>query len=220
MAATKSKKSAPTAQDLISAYMHAQLDGSKPCTNVYQFCQIAGCSEGDFYAQFSDLAHLKSSIWEAFMGQASDLVAQSPDFQQAPAQEKALSLLFTLFEVMTANRTYILHSAEAFKSDLASWGDLKGFRTQYKAWAKEHLSRTQQGPKALAQLQSAGTEEAFWIQFMLLFQYWVKDRSKGFEKTDILIEKSTATFFELFMDRPNSNLFDLGKYLIKDFIAH
>ena len=110
MAATKSKKSAPTSQDLISAYMHAQLDGSKPCTNVYQFCQIAGCTESDFYAQFSDLSHLKSSIWEAFMGQASDLVAQSPDFQQAPAQEKALSLLFTLFEVMTAYRTYILHN--------------------------------------------------------------------------------------------------------------
>ena len=72
----------------------------------------------------------------------------------------------------------------------------------------------------MAQLQSAGTEEAFWIQFMLLLQYWIKDRSKGFEKTDILIEKSTATFFELFMERPSSNLFDLGKYLIKYFIAH
>ena len=220
MAATKSKKTALSAQELISAFMHAQLDGTKPCTNVFQFCQIAGCSEADFYAQFSDLSHLKASIWEAFMGQASDLVQQSPDFQAAPAQEKALSLLFTLFEVMTANRTYILHSAEAFKSDLSSWSDLKGFRTQYKAWAKEHLSRTSQGPKAMAQLQSAGTEEAFWIQFMLLLQYWIKDRSKGFEKTDILIEKSTATFFELFMERPSSNLFDLGKYLIKDFIAH
>ena len=74
MAATKSKKTALSAQELISAYMHAQLDGTKPCTNVFQFCQIAGCSEADFYAQFSDLSHLKASIWEAFMGQASDLV--------------------------------------------------------------------------------------------------------------------------------------------------
>jgi hypothetical protein len=42
------------------------------------------------------------------------------------------------------------------------------------------------------------------------------DTSKGFEKTDILIEKSVNTVVDLADTKPLESLFDLGKFLWKE----
>jgi hypothetical protein len=42
------------------------------------------------------------------------------------------------------------------------------------------------------------------------------DSSPGFEKTDIVIEKSINTIFDVFDNTPLKNILDLGKFLYKE----
>ena len=58
--------------------------------------------------------------------------------------------------------------------------------------------------------------EGAWIQFLFLLKFWMDDASVGFEKTDVLIEKSVNTVVDLLDTKPLESLFDLGKFLWKE----
>jgi hypothetical protein len=58
--------------------------------------------------------------------------------------------------------------------------------------------------------------EGAWLQFLFLLKFWMDDTSKGFEKTDVLIEKSVNTVVDLLDTKPLESLFDLGKFLWKE----
>ena len=51
---------------------------------------------------------------------------------------------------------------------------------------------------------------------MLLMKFWLSDTSKGFEKTDALIEKSVNVVFEVFDNTRLDTILDLGKFLWKE----
>jgi len=42
------------------------------------------------------------------------------------------------------------------------------------------------------------------------------DDSAGFEKTDVAIEKSIHTIFDVFENTPLDNIIDFGKFLFKE----
>ena len=56
---------------------------------------------------------------------------------------------------------------------------------------------------------------AAWLQMLCIIRFWLKD-SNGFEKTDVIIEKSINTVFDLFETKPLDSLIDLGKFLWKE----
>ena len=51
---------------------------------------------------------------------------------------------------------------------------------------------------------------------MATLKFWMDDTSPNFEKTDIFIEKSVDTSFELFEIKPLKKLIDLGKFLFNE----
>jgi len=59
-------------------------------------------------------------------------------------------------------------------------------------------------------------EEGIWVQFLFILHFWVHDTSPNFEKTDIIIEKSVVTSFDLMNTKPLESLVDLGKFLWKE----
>ena len=52
--------------------------------------------------------------------------------------------------------------------------------------------------------------------FNSLMKFWISDTSKGFEKTDALIEKSVNVVFEVFDNTRLDTILDLGKFLWKE----
>ncbi|KKX47402.1 hypothetical protein [Sphingobacterium sp. IITKGP-BTPF85] len=59
-------------------------------------------------------------------------------------------------------------------------------------------------------------EEAFWLHLVSAIEFWKKDTSPSFEKTDIFIEKTIDTGFELMDNEPLRKVVDLGKFLFKE----
>jgi hypothetical protein len=47
-------------------------------------------------------------------------------------------------------------------------------------------------------------------------KFWLEDTSSSFEKTDIFIEKSVNTSFDLLDIKPLKSIIDFGKFLFKE----
>ncbi|MGZ3822880.1 MAG: TetR family transcriptional regulator C-terminal domain-containing protein, partial [Mucilaginibacter sp.] len=59
-------------------------------------------------------------------------------------------------------------------------------------------------------------KDALWVQFVFVLNFWINDDSTGFEKTDEAIEKGLNVTFDLFQRSPIDNLFEYGKFLVKN----
>jgi hypothetical protein len=59
-------------------------------------------------------------------------------------------------------------------------------------------------------------DESLWVQLILCFKFWMDDDSAGLEKTDIFIEKSINTGFDLLNVQPLQSVIDLGKFLFHE----
>ena len=68
----------------------------------------------------------------------------------------------------------------------------------------------------LDRIKDRTIREGAWTQLLMTMQFWVKDTSAGFEKTDIFIEKSVKASFDLLDITPVKSLIDLGKFIYKE----
>ena len=50
----------------------------------------------------------------------------------------------------------------------------------------------------------------------MTIKFWIDDTSKAFEKTDVFIEKSVNTSFDLIDTTPLKSLIDFGKFIYKE----
>ena len=124
---------------------------------------------------------------------------------------------FTLFEILTLNRSYVSFALVENKAGLKNLESLKVFRQEFKKYMEQVVISPQTGSfEKVAKATEKVYAEGAWIQFMFLLKFWLDDTSKGFEKTDILIEKSVNTVVDLADTKPLESLFDLGKFLWKE----
>ena len=97
---------------------------------------------------------------------------------------------------------------------------LSGLRNHFKSFAKDLIDLDNSSAQSkLTQFQPTVFSEAAWVQLLFTIKFWMDDNSPGFEKTDILIEKSINTVFEVFNNTPLEQVLDLGKFLFKERMA-
>ncbi|NNE76439.1 MAG: TetR/AcrR family transcriptional regulator, partial [Pricia sp.] len=124
------------------------------------------------------------------------------------------------FEMLTLNRSYVLFALQEHTGALKNMEQLKGLRKHIKAFATDliedgnadkNLKITKHNPRLFS--------EGAWLQFLFVLKFWMDDNSPGFEKTDIAIEKSITTIFDIFDNTPLENIIDFGKFLYKETFA-
>lgn len=216
--ATKKSKKLPITEDIIiEKFMNDVLQENQEPKNVYVFCQKHGIEESEFYTFFGSIGSLKQSIWLKFFENTTQTITQDSKFSEYSNKNKLLTLYFTFFEVLTLNRTYILFYFKDKKEGLSNLSYLKSLRTEFKKFIEENSSRNENiiSEKFTKVTQSAYAEGA-WMQFLFLLKFWLDDTSKGFEKTDVLIEKSVNTVMDLMETKHLENIVDLGKFLWKE----
>jgi hypothetical protein len=220
MATTKkaTSKSKPLDENqLISRYMQAVLESNETPKNVFSFCKQQELDETEFYAHFNSLDALRQNIWVKFFENAVNTIEKEPDFAGYSDKNKLLTLFFTLFEILTLNRSYVSFALVENKAGLKNLESLKVFRQEFKKYMEQVVISPQTGSfEKVAKATEKVYAEGAWIQFMFLLKFWLDDTSKGFEKTDILIEKSVNTVVDLADTKPLESLFDLGKFLWKE----
>lgn len=213
----KVKKDLINDNQIISFYMNDVLEHNDDLKNVYTFCKKHEIEESDFYSFFGSLEAIKQAIWIKFFENAVAGIEKEPAFESYSDKNKLLTLYFTLFEILTLNRSYVLVSLNENNQGLKNLKNLKGFRTHFKEFISSIIeSNSSMVNDKVTKVTRPVFSEGAWIQFLFLLKFWMDDTSKSFEKTDILIEKSVNTVVDLLDTKPLESLFDLGKFLWKE----
>lgn len=203
--------------EIILLYMNDVLEMDIAPKNVYVFCKKNNIDESNFYSFFGSLDALKKDIWVKFFENAKATIEKEPTFETYSDKNKLLTLYFTLFEILTLNRSYILYSLKENKEDLKNLKSLTIFRKYFKDYIVTKIkSKDSELSGNISKVKEPVYSEGAWIQFLFLLKFWMDDTSKGFEKTDVLIEKSVNTIVDLLETKPLESLFDLGKFLWKE----
>lgn len=216
--ATKAKKI--TEEIIIAKYMDYVLEHETIPKSIYKFCKVAKIKEEEFYLFYGSLDSLQKGIWEQFFVNTMTVMANNKEFEGFSNKDKMLTFFFTFFEILTLNRSYVLFVLEQEKNPMKNMGQLKSLRKHIKHFAKDliedgNAEKNLQITKHNPQLFSEGA----WLQFMFILRFWTKDDSARFEKTDMAIEKSVNTIFDVFDNTPLENILDFGKFIYKESFA-
>ena len=110
-------------------------------------------------------------------------------------------------------------SDSTFENNIQKLSILKGLRSLFKEFASNLIEQGNAFKKSnFTKHPSKIFSEGAWIQLLFLVRFWIEDRSPGFEKTDIAIEKSVRSVFDLFDNTPLDSIVDFGKFLWEEKI--
>ena len=201
---------------IISLYMQDFLEHGEEPKNVFTFCKRNGFTDTEFFMHFGSLESLKQDVWVKFFENAVLTIAQEQVYATYTPKNKLLTLYYTLFEILTLNRSYVLATLKENKEGLKNLSQLKKMRNLFKDFVNNIIQSDNPNNSKFKNATEPVYSEGAWIQFLLILKFWLEDNSKGFEKTDILIEKSVNTVVDLLDTKPLNNIIDLGKFLWKE----
>ena len=146
-----------------------------------------------------------------------NLAQKSEGYEVLSAKDKMLTFFYTFFEILTANRSYVLFIIQEHRDMLKNLSQLKGLRSHVKKFASQLIEESN-NEKQLNILKHPVKifSEGAWLQTLLLLKFWKEDTSPSFEKTDVMIEKSVRAIFDVFETTPLESVLDLGKFLWKE----
>lgn len=211
------KKKEITPQEIISSFMDQSLSNGKAPKSIYKFSKEMNIEESEFYKFFSSFEQIEAEIFSLFVKNTIELLNKNEEFSEFHSKDKLLSFYFTLFENLTANRSYVLFALNEQDSKLKSLKKLHSMKTAFLGFINSlEIEKIDLKQERLQKIQNKGFEEGFWIQLLLVLKYWMNDTSPSFEKTDIFIEKSLHASFEIMNTAPVKSFIDLGKFLLKE----
>lgn len=203
--------------DLMSLYMDYVLTHNQQPKSVYSFSKDNNFEEQKFYEHFNSFDELEKSIFKAFFDNTHDVLQKSEDYQSFDARNKLLSFYYTFFEVLTANRSYVIYALENEKNKLKTLKTLSSLKSSFTKYVSTlDIKTLDLKEEKLEKLQKRSIEESAWIQLLMTIKFWIDDTSKAFEKTDVFIEKSVNTSFDLIDTTPLKSLIDFGKFIYKE----
>lgn len=213
------KKKNISEDKIISLYMDYILEHGVNPKSVYAFAKLNNFEEAQFYEHFTSLESVEKGIFKALFNSSLQVLEKNEDYQIFDARNKLLSFYYTFFENLTANRSYVVHALGKNKNDLKNLKILSGLRHLFTEYVHGlGIQMLDLKDKRLERLQEKALKESSWIQLLITIKFWMEDQSPSFEKTDIFIEKSVNTSFDVLNIAPIKSVLDLGKFLFKEKI--
>ncbi len=191
-------------------------EGRTPDT-VRIFTNYAKISDEDFFKVFGNLDAIESSIWMGYYSNTLDILGKDNDFESMTGREKHLSFLFTLLELMKADRSYILFRMSANLKDLEHAGPryLAATRRMVMDAEVDWVQPPSFVPEKGLKIAKSGYKNALWQHSIAMIHFWIKDDSAGAVDTDAFVEKSTRTLFDLGELPALDSVIDLGKFFLQ-----
>ncbi len=211
------KKSETSKLDILTLYMDWVTENKVRPENVADFCEQVNLEESNFYSYFKSLKKVEKTIFNELFKNSLEVLNESEEFLSFDDKNKLLSLYFTFFENLNLNREYIEIVLKGCKNQLKSYKTFSSLQKSFIAFVDSlSLSESILPIDGLEKLQSNFINHSAWIQLLITIKFWLDDTSESFEKTDIFIEKSINTSFELTENKFLKNAFDLGKFVYKE----
>ena len=191
--------------------------GERP-KNIFVFAKENHFDEKEFYQFFSSFEHLEKEILKHFFQKSLELSLEIEGYEDMSAKERLLNLYFIFFENLTMNRSLVLMILG--KKNLSTVQKLHELKSEHQKFIKtldfNDLEILEKAKDSIKNFNEKSREEALWLHFLSIIEFWQKDESPSFEKTDLFIEKTIDTGFEFLNNEPLKKIIDLGKFLWKE----
>ncbi|KNB60611.1 TetR family transcriptional regulator C-terminal domain-containing protein [Chryseobacterium sp. Hurlbut01] len=191
--------------------------GERP-KNIYRFAKDNEFEEKDFYNYFSSFEQIEKLMLVNLFNKSIELASEVNDAQEVTSKEKLLNVYFIFFENMTMNRSLVLMILGNSKMHFAKVANQlkETHRNFIKTLDFNDWEMIEKAKDNIRNFHDKAREEALWLHLVSAIEFWKKDTSPSFEKTDIYIEKTIDTGFELMDNEPLRKVLDLGKFLFKE----
>jgi hypothetical protein len=212
-----SKKKTITENDIISFYMDYVIENSENPKSVYAFAKTNNFEESKFYTHFGSFEAIEKQVFNTFFNNTIAVLGKSPEYQSYDSRNKLLSFYFTFFENLTANRSYVIYVLHQHKNNLKGLSLLSGLKKSFTNYVDSlGIEMIVIKQEQIDKIQTRALHESAWLQLLLTLKFWMDDISASFEKTDIFIEKSVNTSFDVLNVAPIKSMIDFGKFIFKE----
>jgi hypothetical protein len=217
-AAAKKTTKVDQRSKIITGYVEYVLEHGKQPASVFKFAKELKMKEEEFYTFFTSFESIKSAVWAKLFDDTIGNLESQEVYKEYSAREKFLGFLFTLVEELKKNRSYLLSlygGNKGIKNILPA--EAKTFRHKFKDFANEIILEGKETEEIASRpIISDRYDEALWLQVWFVFQFWIKDSSPSFEKTDAAIEKSVNLAFDLMGKSALDSFIDFAKFLYQN----
>ena len=193
-------------------------NGNSPKT-VYQLAKQYNFNEDQFYTYFGNIEAVERSIFKSFFNQTIELLEKSEEYESFNSRNKLLTFYYTFFEILTANRSFVTSVLKSDKKEMGFQKVISSFKPEFRKYVKSlDIEQLDVKDNRIEKFMERSLDESLWIQMVLCLKFWLEDESASLEKTDIFIEKSVNTGFDLLNVKPIKSILDLGKFLFQEKI--
>jgi hypothetical protein len=203
-----------TRDRILSAFSeHLREHGKHPET-VFAFCKQLEIPERDFFREFASFEVVESQYWENLVGHVVHGVEAGVEWHEFGAKQRLLAFLYAFCEAALDHRSLML-SRLAPLGPLSKPPFLKGFERRFRAFAKDVLEHGVAGAEVAERGRLASLyPDALYTHFRGVIDFYLKDDSQNYERTDAFIEKTVAVAFDLIRTQVVDSALDLARFLI------
>lgn len=134
------KKVILTKDKIVSMYMNYTLEQNEKPKSVYQFSKLNGFTESEFYTFFGTLNSIENEIFNMFLEKTVALLEKDANYETYDMKSKMLSFYFTFFELLSANRSYVVMSLKENENHLKNLMQLSTLRNSFKQYISGIIS--------------------------------------------------------------------------------
>ena len=214
------RKKTISAKTITEMYMDYFLMNNEAPKSVYHFAQLNNFNEKDFYQFFGNFMSVEQYIFKSFFDQTHALLEKSDEYASFDARNKLLSFYFTFFEFLSANRSFVLLLLQHHTQHWYTIAALSTLKKEFQKYVKDlEIETLDLKERRLEKFKEKSIEQTSWMQLLINMRFWMEDASPSFEKTDVFIEKTLNTGFDLLDVKPLKSVIDLGKFIFNEKIS-
>ena len=213
----KAKTQISPEEKIKQAYIEHVLEhGTRPAS-IFKFVKELKIKEEDFYDSFNSFENIDKQIWLDLFNETTQRIQSDDVFDEYSVREKLLAFFYTWIEVLKTQRSFILETTPKVQKPDLKPANLSYVRDAFKEFITELMLEAKETEEVKTRPYiSDKYEDAIWVQFLFVLNFWIKDDSRGFEKTDAAIEKSVNLAFDLMGRGPLDTMLDFGKFLFQN----
>jgi len=199
---------------ILTAYTEHVLEHGEPPVSVWKFAKALEIPEREFFEQFASFPAVEGEVWKARLDATVAAVTGSPEWEGFNARQRMLTFLFGFFADALDHRSFFLARFPCPGARTGKATSLDALKRSFQAFAGDVLQRGAEtgeipGRGPLRQAYPLALTQ----HFLSTIDFWLRDQSPRFERTDEFIEKSTALAFDLL----GRSAFDSGADLVRFF---
>ncbi len=181
--------------------------------SVHTFSRALGVDERAFYETFASLDAVESAYWRRMVDRVIVAVEAGGEWPGFSARERYLAFLYAFFEAALGERTLILLRIEPRRA-IERPVFLRGFEERFERFAAALVAHGRvTGEIAGRGRLERGYPRVLSTHLRACLDFYARDDSAGFERTDAFIEKTVTLAFDVIGRTAVDSAVDLLRFL-------